>query len=67
MSMLKMPPGRTSISHFEKTPRPFACTTLEVFRFRQRFPDELFGTVDEPFEDDVEFRTDRPLPDRDSE
>src|SRR5687768_9144014 len=41
------------------TPRLGHVPLLEVFRFRQRFPDEMLGSVDEPFENEIEFRIDR--------
>src|SRR5215211_400199 len=47
MSMLKMPPG---LGH---------VPLLEMLRCGQRFPDELRGRVDEPFDGEIEFRIER--------
>src|SRR4030095_1521621 len=37
------------------TPRLGHVPLLEVFRFRQRFPDEMLGSVDEPFQNKIKF------------
>src|SRR6187551_898870 len=68
MSMLKI--AARSHVHFGSRHTPpglWHVPLLEMFRFRQRFPDEPRGSVDEPFDGEIEFRIDRELLAHDSD